>query len=395
MRPSSSPAHHDTPVHCPRQICADLFLLMYAAHMSTDHDTVPLSANRRMVSLVRESRGWSQAELARAAGVTQGYVSKVENGLVQLTDNRLDEFAHALGCPTKLLTNHDAQRGLEVSCMFHRRRHSRMTVTTAKKIEAVSHLTRITVDSLLTDGLQTPTALQRMDIDEYGGDAEEVARIARARWNVPSGPVDSVYEILDSLGVVVVIRELDSTAQDAFSTWPPGHRPLMVVRKGLSADRERFTVSHELGHILMHSMPNESQEQQADLFAAGFLMPADEIRGDLQGLTTRDFDRLLDLKAQWRVSVAALIQRAKTLEIISDRQFREFRIKLSRLGWNTVEPIDIPGDAPRLLDTVVAGQYRDQGLTEAELASRAYMTPGAFRKHYLDHTSLGQTETGI
>ena len=363
--------------------------------MSTDHATVSSSANRRMVSLVRESRGWSQTELASAAGVTQGYVSKVENGLVELTDSRLEDFAHALECPVGLLTNHDAQRGVEVSCMFHRRRHSRMSVTTAKRIEAVSHLTRITVDSLLADQLDQPTALHRMDIDEYGGDPEEVARVVRARWNVPPGPIGSMYEILDRVGVVVVIRELDSTAQDAFSTWPRGRRPLMVVRRGISADRERFTVSHELGHILMHSTPNASQEQQADLFAAEFLMPAHEIACELEGLTTRDFDRLLDLKAHWRVSVAALIQRAKTLGVISERQFREFRIKLSRLGWNTVEPIDIPGDAPHLLETVVAGHHRKRGLTEAQLASRAYMTPEAFRKHYLNHISPAQTETGL
>lgn len=348
-----------------------------------------------MVTVVREANGWSQTDLAKAAGVTQGFVSKVENGLAELTAERLTTFAAALGCPPALLTNHDAQHGIEVSCMFHRRRHSKITVTTAKKIEAVSHLTRITVDALL-DGVDvgTENGLERMDIDEFGGDAAHIARFLRARWRVPSGPIDNLYTLLDTYGVVIVVRDIDSTAQDAFSTWPRGRAPLIVVRAGLPPDRERFTISHELGHMLMHVLPNREQEQQADLFASELLLPADDIRPQLDGLTTGDLHRLMELKAQWKVSIGALIQRAKTLELISDRQFREFRIKLSRLGWNTVEPIDLPPERPCLLDTVLDVRRTRDRSSDDELARIAYMTPEAFRRHYLRSTSC-RKETGM
>ncbi|MGV9674332.1 helix-turn-helix domain-containing protein [Nocardia sp. NPDC003482] len=346
------------------------------------------SASPRMVTLVREAKGWSQADLAQAAGVTQGFVSKVENGLTELTAERLVAFADVLGCPPALLTNHEAQQGIEVSCMFHRRRHSKITVGTAKKIEAVSHLTRITVDALLTgvDG-GADIALERMDIDEFGGDAAHVARLLRARWRIPSGPISNLHTLLDDIGIVIVARALDSTAQDAFSTWPRGKAPLMVVRTGLPPDRERFTICHELGHIMMHVLPNSEQEQQADLFAAEFLMPAEDIQPQLHGLTTRDFPRLMELKAQWKVSIAALIQRAKTLDLISDRQFREFRIKLSKFGWNTVEPIDLPVERACLLDSVIETYRSRHGYSDADIARIAYMTPEAFREHYVRETS--------
>lgn len=344
-------------------------------------------ASPRMVTLVREAKGWSQADLAKTAGVTQGFVSKVENGLTELTAERLAAFAEVLGCPVALLTNHDAQHGIEVSCMFHRRRQSRITVGTAKKIEAVSHLTRITIDSLLGVGdTGTETALERLDIDDFDGDAAHIAQLLRARWRIPSGPISNLHALLDDVGVVVVVRSLDSTAQDAFTTWPRGKAPLMVVRVGMPPDRERFTICHELGHIVMHVLPNADQEHQADLFAAEFLMPADDIRPQLVGLTTRDFPRLMELKAQWKVSIAALIQRAKTLELISDRQFREFRIKLSKFGWNTVEPIDLPVERSFLLDTVIDTYRTRHGYSDADLARMAYMTPEAFREQYLRET---------
>jgi Zn-dependent peptidase ImmA (M78 family)/DNA-binding XRE family transcriptional regulator len=343
------------------------------------------SANARMITLVRESKAMSQSELAAAAGITQGYLSKAENGLTELNGDRLRAVAEALGCPPQLLTNDDPQRGMEVSCMFHRRRRrrSRMTVAATRKIEALSHFTRITVDSLLGGvDVGTDIELTRMDIDDYEGDPELVAKTARSLWRIPSGPIDNLHALLDNLGVIIVIREFDSVAQDAFSTWPKGKAPLMIVRSGMSADRERFTIAHELGHMLMHVFPNDDQEQQADAFAAEFLAPGEELRPLLDKLTTRDFNRLMGLKAQWRISIAALIQRAKALGVITDRQFREFRIKLSQLGWNTVEPIDIPQHRATLLDSILELHRTEHQYTTVELAELAYMTPQAFQRYY-------------
>ncbi|MCV7288160.1 ImmA/IrrE family metallo-endopeptidase [Mycolicibacterium wolinskyi] len=324
----------------------------------------PGSANPRMVTLLRESKSWSQADLAAAADVTQGYISKVENGRVDLGGERLQAVAEALGCPAVVLTNHDPQQQPEVSCMFHRRRRSRMTAGAAKRVEAVSHLTRISVDAL-TAGMDLACDIERMDIDAYDGDPVRVAQMLRRRWRVPVGPIEDLHALMDRAGVVVVIREFDTVAQDAFSTWPAGKAPVMVVRAGMSADRERFSIAHELGHVLMHVLPGEDQEQQADAFAAEFLVPAAEIAPQLAGLTTRDFSRLMELKVQWKISIAALIQRAKTLELISDRQFREFRIKLSQLGWHTVEPVPIPHGRARLLDSILAAHRRGDTIDAA------------------------------
>ena len=42
-------------------------------------------ARPRMVTLVRESLGMTQLDLAEAAGLSQGYISKVESSLLPLT----------------------------------------------------------------------------------------------------------------------------------------------------------------------------------------------------------------------------------------------------------------------------------------------------------------------
>ncbi|MFL0176999.1 MULTISPECIES: ImmA/IrrE family metallo-endopeptidase [Mycobacteriaceae] len=339
-----------------------------------------MSANPRMVTLVRESKSWSQGQLATASGVTQGYVSKVESGLADLVGERLAAVAAALDCPAVVLAIRDPQQGAEVSCMFHRRRRSRMTASAAKRVEAIGHLTRISVDGLM-EGREVACDLQRMPLDEYGGDPARVAAVLRDRWGVRSGPIDDLHALLDRAGVVIVVREFDSVAQDAFSTWPPGKAPLMVAQAGLAPDRERFSLCHELGHVLMHVIPTDDQEQQADAFAAEFLAPAEDIAPQLEGLTTRDFKRLMELKQQWGISIAALIQRAKTLGLISDRQFREFRVKLSQLGWNTVEPVSIPRHRARLLEAILAG-HRTTAASGAGAASLPLATAETFLGDY-------------
>ena len=83
------------------------------------------------------------------------------------------------------------------------------------------------------------------------------------------------------------------------------------------------------------------------------------------------------------MSVAALIRRAKDLELISERQYKEFQIKLGRLGWRMIEPGTLTAEAPATLDAVLDTHIREHGYSTAELAQAAVMTETAFRRHYL------------
>lgn len=133
-----------------------------------------------MVSLVRESKGWSQSELAREVDATQGWISKIEAGLVPLVEPRLSAVAEALDCPVSLLADDTPIQGLEVTCLHHRRRHSKIGVTGKRRIEALTHLTRLSVEGLLQGVELVPEAeLQRLDLDEFGG--------IRPRRREPSG----------------------------------------------------------------------------------------------------------------------------------------------------------------------------------------------------------------
>lgn len=338
-----------------------------------------------MVTLVREGLGWSQSDLAAAAQLSQSFISKVENGLIDLDGPRLEQVATALNCPASLLVDATRIQGLEVTCLHHRRRHSKMTAAKKRQVEAVTNLTRISVEGLLNGIDIMPEAhLHRIDIDAVG-DPGEIARQLRVAWRVPSGPIADLTRLLEAVGVVMVQRTLGTNAQDAVSTWPheQDRPPVMLVNTGLPADRYRFTVAHELGHLVMHALPRDTQEAEADDFAAEFLAPQEEIAPQLAGLTTAQIPRLVELKQQWGISVQALIRRAKDVDAISDRQYRQFMMRIGQLGWRTFEPGEIPAEHPRTLERVIATHREMHGYSHQDLAAAAVMLEEPFRRHYM------------
>jgi Zn-dependent peptidase ImmA (M78 family) len=114
----------------------------------------------------------------------------------------------------------------------------------------------------------------------------------------------------------------------------------------------------------MHRVPTDNMEQEADRFAAEFLMPAADIGHDLHTLS---LPRLAQLKSYWKVSMAALITRAKNLGKITPRQYRSLFEQLSRLGYRIMEPIPIPLEQPSLVKELVEFHLKVHGYTLPEL----------------------------
>ncbi len=348
-----------------------------------------------MLTLTREAKGWTQRDLARHSDLSQAAVSKVERGLVDVRDERLRHLASILNCPVALLTRPDLQVDNANMCLHHRRRQSRLSAEATRRIEGIAHLTRVTVEGIfdgLHVGLDTDVTPHDLERSHPRGSQESVvaypaqaAQEVRVRWGV-HGPIADLAGLVESHGILVVTRSLGSRGQDGVSSWPAdlAQPPIIVMNSGLSPDRARFTIAHELGHLLLHRVPSEGQEGEANLFAAEFLVPETAIKPLLKGLTTADFLRLARLKDQWRVSIGMLVQRANDVGAISERQFREFRIRLSRLGWDVNEPGDLPIETPTLLHRAIDLGIESLGLTVEQLADLALMTPTSFRRHYLN-----------
>lgn len=343
-----------------------------------------------MLTMARESRAMTQADVADAmtkAGAdagfsaSQGYVSRAESGRLKVSGERLELYGAALGYPVQLLCLDPQVSGVGIGLVHHRKRAS-LPVTVLRRIHAQLALTRVQVEGLAEAAPPPPAAhgFPAVELDDLTL-PKDAARQVRKAWRMAPGPVPDMIGALESAGALVVMRDLDSDRLDAVSQWDGQQAPLLLVSDHAPADRCRFSLAHELGHLVMHHSPGTgaSQEKEADAFAAEFLMPAADIRQALAGGV--DLPRLADLKRQWKVSMAALLRRAQTLGAITDWQYRGVAVEMSTLGYRTAEPIPVSREHPRRVPQIIA-TAREHGASVHDLAACARLLPEDFLHLY-------------
>lgn len=326
--------------------------------------------NPEMLILARESRGLTQKELAANISIQQGTVSKIEAGLQIPSGDVIDRMAEALDYSRELFFLTERVYGFNSAVFFHRKRQS-LPDKVLRKLHSFMNLARFRVSRLLrASEISSSAAFQRIDIVDYRGGAEEIARIVRATWHVPIGPVRNVTEAIENAGGVVVRMDFGTKLVDAISEWIPGYPPIFLVNSDadIPGDRLRLTLAHEIAHVIMHRLPNPEMEMEANAFAAEFLMPRKEIKASLYNLTIA---KLIQLKKVWKVSMAALIHRAYELGTINESQRKYFYINLAKKGYRLREPgsEEIPVERPSLLARLTRAHLEQLNYTIDDLKS--------------------------
>lgn len=300
--------------------------------------------NPDLLVLARESRGLTQIGLAERLGITQSKVSKMEAGLLLPCRQDLVQLAQALDYPPHFFEWPDRVYGFATHEMFHRKRQ-KLSVRTLAKVHAEMNIRRMQLSRLLKSTEIEGEKFRHVDPVEYDGNIEAVAQAVRASWQLPAGPIRNVTDVIEAAGGVVIQHDFGTRQIDAVSQWIPGLPPIFFVNTDFPTDRLRYTLCHEIGHIVMHSTVGPDAEREADRFAAEFLLPAREIRPALHDVS---LPVLASLKRYWRVSMQALLMRARQLETITERQARTLWMQMSKLGYRLKEPIELPPEQPTL-----------------------------------------------
>ncbi|SDC50297.1 Zn-dependent peptidase ImmA, M78 family [Algoriphagus faecimaris] len=180
-------------------------------------------------------------------------------------------------------------------------------------------------------------------------DIDKAAEKLREFWDLGTGPLSNVIELLEDHHVKVL--EIESTEEfDGFCTWVNGKNiPLIVLNKAKlndAPDRKRFTALHELAHLILevNHHPEKEKEKFCHAFATAMLIPEERLRIELGGKRSRlSFHELAAIKQQYGISMQALVYRAKDLGLISDNYFRQFYAMFNQLGYRKNEPVAYEG----------------------------------------------------
>lgn len=328
-----------------------------------------MTPNEDMLRLARQRRRLQQADAAALLGIDQSLVSRVENGVVEARDEWLLKAAHAYAVPASFFYQQDAVYGAPVS--VHPMWRKKADVT-ARELDGVVAELNVRVIHLrrLLEGVEVANTvdLPRMDIEEFG-DPERIAAIVRAHWRLPSGPIKNLTSHVEKAGAIVAHSPLGGASISGVTFAPPGMPPLVVLNSNQPADRMRFTLAHELAHMVMHRFPTANMEQEANQFAVALLMPRTDIMPYFNGRRI-DLSTLAALKPEWRVSMAALLMRAKSLGFIDGGPYTYLWKQMSARGYRLREPpeLDFPIEIPELLSRLIRIHLESFGYTTADLA---------------------------
>jgi Zn-dependent peptidase ImmA (M78 family) len=355
--------------------------------------TAEPAADAAMLTLARESRGMTQFDLATAMTalpqgdrISQGYVSKAEAGRLAVNGARLDLYAQALHYPAHMLCVRPNVTGIGIGLVHHRKRAA-LGAQPLRRIHAELALARLQVRGLVSPEADVIHSFERISVTDLESPSD-AARMLRKLWKVPAGPIHNLVLLIEQAGGLILVRDLGTRDLDAVSNWDGEEAPLFVLNDHAPSDRFRFSLAHELGHIIMHPVAGATvvQERQADEFASEFLMPAADIAAELRGRL--DLDRLLALKQRWRVSMAALARRAVTLTAISEWQYRNLMVEMSTLGYRTHEPGAVAGESPHKVTSIAEQRTSLYGLDQA--ASLTGLLPDEFSALYLPAPHLAR-----
>ena len=321
------------------------------------------------LTLARKTCGFTKVQLAKLAGLTPTSIAFFESGESKPSPETISRLAEALLFPVAFFS-HEAEifddtadtirpffRSLRKTSQLERDRatgRARLIYRLSQSLDEYVDFPKPAIPRFHLDG--DPTRIE----------VERVAEKVRAKWGLGGEPIPHMVRLLESKGVLVVRQHLDNPEMSAFS-YRFGKRSLVLLGDDIDdAARSRFNAAHELGHLVMHAddcIGTSTVERQANWFASAFLMPRVSF---LETFPAKlNWSNLGEMKRFWKVSMAAILYRGHTLGRLSDTAYQRFVMRMSSLGWRTVEPMRLQTtETPVMLTKAVEALQDEPELLE-------------------------------
>ena len=283
---------------------------------------------------VRKLRRLTQRELAARVGIQQNTVSQIEAGLLQPSKDVLRAVSAAVELPEAFFESEPGPQFPLGSLVFRARRSATKTDTEEAHVWA-----ELIYECVFRMAMRLK--VQPANLPNLGGESpQRAAHMARSILGLsPDRPIPNVIHVLEQHGILVLALPVSLPGRDAFSTWAGSNPrfPVIVLPAAGNGGRQRFTLSHELGHLLTPDYRGYSHvaEDSADQFGSEFLAPEAGIRDELPAPMT--IGRLVPLARRWGVSLQFLVKRASSFGIISQRRAQQLYIELSSGGLSQIE----------------------------------------------------------
>lgn len=290
----------------------------------------------------RAASGLSMKALGEAAGVSANMIKKYEHDTSMPSSGVLIKLSKALQVRSEYFFRPSK---VKLSAVEYRKR-ANTPKSILKRIEAdvLDQAERWEELSNLWPNFPVPDFAAPQPLPDQVSSLEEidaVADLVRQEWQLGLNPITDLIDTLELNGILVIVTAVDENAKfDGLQTSISG-KPVIVVSANWPGDRQRFTLAHELGHLLLHHRlsDNLEEEKACNRFASAFLIPASSMFKQL-GTKRHKLEpqELYLLKHEYGLSMQGCLYHAANLSIISERVRKSMFIYFSSQGWRKQEP---------------------------------------------------------
>ncbi len=329
---------------------------------------------RRVVDL-RRLLVLTQKELAAQSGIGQSQLSDIERGDLGLTSAAIQRICSATATPTSFFDYTTPLYGPEA---INFRKNSRVSakgrdyiVQAFKEVERIANV--LAEAPLRLRRVQLPLAEQTDVVSDR--DIELLAEDLREAYGLdPEEPIRNVTRMMERAGIAVapLAAPIDNESlldgHSGISRWSPeSPRATAGFVNGMPGDRQRFTLAHEFGHVVLHSRRTveelETREREANYFAGALLLPQSYAERSIsESLTLHGYMRI---KGKFGIAIQAIVMRARNLGLISRDRQRSLMIQISSRGWRKNEPVTVRGESPMLLHRELVAVHGPQPYFDA------------------------------
>ena len=310
----------------------------------------------RRIKAHRVAAGLSLRELSSRVPVSAQALSQYEHGRTRPRREVLRVIAGALGTRVEQLLRAPEEEWLGSAQIRELSIGRRKTLEKAQGSLLALTERSLALERKLGGGFPSPTLPVMEEIRPIRDpeDAEELAQDVRRRWGLGTGPLPKLVSLLEARGVRIFEllhdEDVDEFRACAASVWFPGASgpefPVILVNGALSGVQRRFSLCHELAHMILpnvwqHVLPVEVREECANWFAGALLLPTPALRDQLgrrrRSLSWYEFS---EIQRQFGVGYYWIARRCREARIISRETYRDLLDHYRRVEWSEGPDVD-------------------------------------------------------
>ncbi|MEL7601220.1 MAG: XRE family transcriptional regulator [Proteiniphilum sp.] len=216
---------------------------------------------------------------------------------------------------------------------------------------------------------------------------DKAAEIIRQKWSLGKGAIFNIVELLEEKNIKVIKLDVSENF-DGLQAFVNDNIPVIAynVNKTNKPDRIRFTLLHELAHLLLKfgDVTEKQKETLCHQFSGAMLLPKETIMTELgEHRNKLSYLELASIKKQYGISMQAIVMRANECGIINDHYTNQFFQLMKQMNWRVDEPVDYIGaeESNRFEQLLFRALIEDQ-ISMSKAASLTNRSLAEFKKEY-------------